>query len=128
MPAPDAIDALDADPPAFVDEQLADASIAIAAILLGEPHNVVGERCFIVAHFRRSPLRRARLSDDHARRRSAREVRAHVIHAAACGKGSVFSRQSFLQDQLVEREFRHRLLQPLVLALKFLQALRLIHL
>src|SRR6185312_13947766 len=46
----------------------------------------------------------------------------------ACGKGSVFSRQSFLQDLLVERQLRNSYLQPLVLALELLQPLGLINL
>ena len=46
----------------------------------------------------------------------------------ACGKGSVFSRQSFLQDQLVQRQFGYSSLQPIMLPLKLLQALGLIKL
>src|SRR5688572_1133743 len=46
----------------------------------------------------------------------------------ACGEGLVFSRQSFLQDLLVQRQLRDRLLQTLVLALELFQALGLINL
>jgi len=46
----------------------------------------------------------------------------------ASEKGSVFSREGFLQDQLVEREFRDGLPQPLVLPLQLLEPLRLIEL
>jgi hypothetical protein len=46
----------------------------------------------------------------------------------ACGKGLVFSPESFLQDQLVERQFGHRPLEPAVLLLQFLEALGLVEL
>ena len=46
----------------------------------------------------------------------------------ACGKGSVFSRQRFVEDLFVQGEARYSLLQPIVLALDFLQALRLVEL
>jgi len=56
------------------------------------------------------------------------EASAHDPRTPASGKGSEFSRQRFLQDQLVERELRDRLLEPLVLAFQLLEPLRLIHL
>src|SRR4029453_1636867 len=46
----------------------------------------------------------------------------------ACGKGSVFSRQGFLQDEVVQGELGDRLSQALVLAPAFLQPLGLIDL
>jgi hypothetical protein len=82
FPAPDPIDALDADAPAFVDQQLADPPIAIAAVLLGEPHDGFGQRCLVVTDLRLSALRCAGLSDNRTRP-TLRDgkLRAHVIHA-----------------------------------------------
>jgi hypothetical protein len=51
--------------------------------------------------------------------------RSRTLH----GRGEPYiSREGFLQDQLVEREFRDGLPQPLVLPLQLLQPLRLIEL
>ena len=49
FPAPDPIDALDVDPPAFVDKQLTDATIAIATVLRGQVHNPRRQLRFIIA-------------------------------------------------------------------------------
>ena len=82
FPPPDPIDALDADAPAFVDEQLAHAAIPVATVLLGEPNDRVCQRRLVVADFRRPALRRARLADDRARTPLRYgQLRAHVIHA-----------------------------------------------
>jgi len=67
FPAPDAIDALDVDPPAFGNEHLADAPVAIAAVAGRQPHDVGGQRRFVVGRLQMPPLRRAWLSDDRAR-------------------------------------------------------------
>ena len=86
------------------------------------------------------PLRRQASSDAVSASRVA--VRRQNTHAAprhpgangralrtpACGKGLVFSLESFLQDQLVERQLGHGLLQPLVLAFEILEALGLVEL
>jgi len=82
FPAPDPIDSLDADAPAFLDQQLADPPIAVTAILLGEPHDRLGERSLVVADLRVPALRRARLPDDSARA-TLRDgkLRAHVVDA-----------------------------------------------
>ena len=52
----------------------------------------------------------------------------HAQRTPACGKGLVFSLESFLQDQPVERQLGHGLLQPLVLAFEILEALGLVEL
>jgi len=82
FPAPDPIDALDADTPTFVDEKLAYTPVAIATVLLGQPHNGVGQRCLVVADLRGPALRRAGLSDNPTRP-TLRDgkLRAHVIYA-----------------------------------------------
>jgi len=84
FPAPDPIDSLDADAPAFLDQQLADPPIAVTAILLGEPHDRLGERSLVVADLRVPALRRARLPDDSARA-TLRDgkLRAHVVDACS---------------------------------------------
>src|SRR5665647_481634 len=46
----------------------------------------------------------------------------------ASGKGLVFSPESFLQDQLVERQLRNRPLEPAVLLLHFPETLGLVEL
>jgi hypothetical protein len=46
----------------------------------------------------------------------------------AYGKGLVFSLQSFLEDQLVQRQLRDRLLQPGILLLKVLEPLGVVEL
>ena len=46
----------------------------------------------------------------------------------ASGKGLVFSPESFLQDQLVERQLRPRPLEPAVFLLQFPEALGLVEL
>jgi len=53
---------------------------------------------------------------------------ARARRTLASGKGLVFSLEGFLQDQLVERKLRHRLLQAVVLAFKIFEALGLIEL
>ena len=75
------------------------------------------------------PLRRTWLSDDSARA-TFRDigVNGRAQRTPACGKGLVFSLESFLQDQLVERQLGHGLLQPIVLAFEILQALGLVEL
>ena len=84
FPAPDAIDALDADPPAFVDEQLTDTAVAVAAILLGEPNNRLGERGLVLANLGLAALRRTRLPNDRARTTLRnRKLQAHVLNARA---------------------------------------------
>ena len=62
---------------------------------------------------------------EHARPRISEAASARDRRTLASGKGSVFSRKSFLEDQLVERELRHGLLQPLVLTFELFQPLRL---
>src|SRR5690606_14235411 len=42
------------------------------------------------------------------------------------GRGSIVSRGSLFQDQLLEREVRHSLAQPVILFLEFFQPLHLI--
>ena len=64
FPTPDPIDALDVDPPAFGNEHLTDAPVAVAAVLLGEPHDIGCQRRFVVRRLEMPPLRRAWLSDD----------------------------------------------------------------
>src|SRR5690606_1816095 len=49
-------------------------------------------------------------------------------HTPASGKGSVFSRERLLQDQLVERQFGNGLLQAVVLTFEILEPLGLIEL
>ena len=66
FPSPDPIDALDVDPPAFGNEHLADAPVAVAAVVRSEPHDVGCQRRFVVRRLQMSPLRRAWLSDDSA--------------------------------------------------------------
>ena len=56
------MDALDADTPTFVDEKMAHTPVAIATVLLGQPHDGFGQRCLIVTGLRLSALRCAGLS------------------------------------------------------------------
>ena len=82
FPAPDPIDALDVDPPAFGNEHLADAPIAVAAVLRGEPHDVGRQLRFVVRRLEAPSLRRTRLSDDSARATLRdRKPRADVLDA-----------------------------------------------
>src|SRR5215813_10779827 len=57
FPPPDAVHPLHAHLPALVEEQTADAPIAVAAIPGSEPHDRRGQRSFIGTHFRLSTLR-----------------------------------------------------------------------
>jgi hypothetical protein len=57
FPAPDVIGALDAYPPAFVEEQLTDAAVAVAATLLGEPNDRFGERGLVPTNLGLAALR-----------------------------------------------------------------------
>ena len=84
FPPPDAIDAFDVDPPAFGDQHLADAPVAVAAIPRRQPHDGGGQRCFIVRRLQMPPLRRTRLSDDRTRA-TLRDIqlRTHVLDARA---------------------------------------------
>ena len=67
FPAPDPIDALDVDPPAFGYQHLADAPIAVTAVLRGEPHDV-GRQCrFVIRRLQMPSLRRTWLPDDSTR-------------------------------------------------------------
>ena len=59
FPPPDAVDTLDAHAPALIDEQLADAPVAVATILRRKPHDRFRQRRFVCAHFRLAALRRA---------------------------------------------------------------------
>jgi hypothetical protein len=52
FPTPDPIDALDVDPPAFSNKHLADAPIAVPAVLRSEPHDVGRQYRFVVRTFR----------------------------------------------------------------------------
>ena len=80
--APDAIDALDADAPAFGNEQRSDAPIPVAAVLLGETNDRLGQRSLVITHLRRSTLRGPRLSDDRTRTPLRYgKMRAYVINA-----------------------------------------------
>ena len=75
-------------------------------------------------------LRRAWLSNDSTRA-TLRDIQARtdVLNARPlAGKGLVFSLESFLQDQLVQRQLGYRLLQALVLAFEILETLSLIEL
>ena len=64
FPAPDPIDALDVDPPAFGNQHLADAPIAVTAVSRGQPHDVSRQRRFVIRRLQMPPLRRTWLSDD----------------------------------------------------------------
>jgi hypothetical protein len=77
FPAPDPIDALDVDPPAFGNEHLADAPVAVAAVLRGEPHDIGRQRRFVARRLQMPPLRRAWLSDDSTRA-TLRDIQART--------------------------------------------------
>jgi hypothetical protein len=62
FPTPDAVDALDVDPPAFGDEHLANTAIAIAAVPGRQPDDSSRQRGFIVRCLEMPSLRRAWLS------------------------------------------------------------------
>ena len=82
FPPPDAVDPLHAHVPALVEEQAADAPVAVAAIPRRQPHDRLGQRGFVGAYFRLPALRRARLANNRARPTLRYgELRAHVIHA-----------------------------------------------
>lgn|SRR5205085_3849974 len=82
FPAPDAIDAFDVDPPAFGNQHLADAPIAVAAVPGCQPHNGSRQSRFVVRRLQMSPLRRTWLSDDRTRA-TLRDIqlRTHVLDA-----------------------------------------------
>jgi hypothetical protein len=67
FPAPDPIDALNVDPPAFGNQHLPDAPVAVATVLRGEPHDVSRQCRFVVRRLEMSSLRRSWLSDDRTR-------------------------------------------------------------
>ena len=62
FPTPDAIDALDVDPPAFGDEHLANTPVAVAAVPRRQPDDRSRQRGFVVRRLEMPSLRRARLS------------------------------------------------------------------
>jgi len=82
FPPPDPIDALNVDPPAFGNQHLADAPIAVAAVPRCQPHNVSRQSRFVVRRLQMSPLRRTWLSDDRTRA-TLRDIqlRTHVLDA-----------------------------------------------
>src|SRR6185503_16822100 len=82
FPPPDAIHALDAHVPALVEEQAADAPVAIAPVPGRQPHDRLRQSCFVSANSLLSTLRRARLTDNRTRAALRNgELRAHVVHA-----------------------------------------------
>jgi len=84
FPPPDPIDAFDVDPPAFGNQHLADAPVAVAAVPGCQPHNVSRQSRFVVGRLQMPPLRRTRLSDDRTRA-TLRDIqlRTHVLDARA---------------------------------------------
>jgi hypothetical protein len=66
--SPDPIDPLDADAPAVVDEKLAYTPVAIATVLLGQPHDGLGQCSLIVTGLWLSALIECvEVSDDEIR-------------------------------------------------------------
>jgi hypothetical protein len=95
FPAPDAIDALDVDPPALGNEHLADAPIAVTAVSRGEPHDV-GRQCrFVVSVLScRLCVARGYPTTAHARRsETASRVRTCAMHARLREGLSIFPRE-----------------------------------
>ena len=82
FPPPDAIDAFDVDPPAFGNQHLADAPIAVAAVPGCQPHNGSRQSRFVVRRLQMSPMRPTWLSDDRTRA-TLRDIqpRTHVLDA-----------------------------------------------
>ena len=93
FPAPDPPHALDVHPPALVDQQPSDPSIAVASVLRRQTLDRRRQRGFIIANLRTTTLRRPRLADN----RTGTAFRdgnpgAHVLHARALAGGAlVFS-------------------------------------
>lgn len=82
FPPPHAVNPLHARVPALVEEQAADAPVAVAAIPCHQPHDRLGQSRFVSANLPLATLRCARLSDKRTRTALRNgELRAHVIHA-----------------------------------------------
>ena len=64
FPAPDAVDPLDVHPPAFGNEHLADATVAVATIARRQAHDRVRQRRHVVGCLLPPPLPRPRLPYD----------------------------------------------------------------
>ncbi len=67
FPPPDAIDPLDVDMPTSGNKHLADAAIAVAAVLRGQPDDIGRQGGLVIANLEMPSLRRARLTNDQAR-------------------------------------------------------------
>jgi hypothetical protein len=83
FPAPDPIDALDVDPPAFGNQHLADAPVAVTAIAGREPHDVGCQCRFVIRRLQMPSLRRTWLSDDSTRA-TLRDIQARTNMLNAC--------------------------------------------
>lgn len=80
FPTPDAIDALDVDPPAGGNEHLANAPVAISAIPRRQPDDGSRQRGFVVRRLEMPSLRRTWLSYDSAGAALRNiEMRAHGL-------------------------------------------------
>ena len=92
FPAPDPPHALDVHPPALVDQQPSNPSIAVASVLRRQTLDRRRQRGFIIANLRTTTLRRPRLADN----RTGTAFRdgnpgAHVLHARAlAGRAQYF--------------------------------------
>ena len=64
LPPPDPPHALDVHPPALVDQQPADPSIAVASVLLGQTLDGGRQPGIVVANLRTPPLRRPGLANN----------------------------------------------------------------
>ena len=111
---PDPLDPLVVDQPAGLAQQGGDPAIAIAAVSARQFDDVGREPCLVIPAPRRLALCRAVLPSFvrlAPRIRDARRRQGAAAHARcerADARGSPVSRGGLLQDQLVQREVRHR--------------------
>ena len=109
-------------------QQRRDLAVAVAAVLPGQLDDVGGQPLLVVAALRHLALRRAMLPE---RRTGATLGDTQlVLEHARCRRGDArgleVSPGGLLQDQLVQRQIRHRPAQPGVLRLQLLQPLHLV--
>ena len=107
--SPNALDPLVVHTPACVVQQTRHHAISIAAIFVGQLDDIVGKTLFVGAALRDLALRGSVLAKCTAGAALGyAKLLAHVVDAFAAAKGSEVSPCSLSQNELVQRQVRHR--------------------
>ena len=121
--------------PALAPPQRRDPTVAVTPRRGRQPHHRLAQCCFIDPDPRLSPLGGTRLAQGAAGSSVGQpERRANMPHPSPAARGAqTFSSASdavrlTLQDQLVQRQIRHRALQPGIVSFHLLRTACLIYL